>query len=184
VTGGQRVGQPTSDSRSGYTFLGWYTAASGGSAWDFNRTVTQNMTLYSRFVAASVPPKTPPPGQGTLTKNPDGSYTAKAKTGYTFTGWYDASGKRVSTKKTYTPVKAGIVPKFTAVKVTVKFNAKGGKVKGKKKVTLAYGKKITAPKATRKGYVFKGWFKGKQKFKKGAKALKNVTYAAKWAKKK
>jgi len=118
-----------------------------------------------------------------VTRNWDGSYTAKAKPGYSFLGWYDSGGKIVFSRPTYTPNKAGIAPRFKAQTFAVKFRAKGGKFKkGRAKYTLLYGKKIPRPKVTRKGYRFKGWYRSGQKLKSGAKVKKNASYTARWTK--
>lgn len=46
------IGAPADPVRSGYTFLGWYTAADGGEKWDFaNDKAAGSMTLYARWEA-------------------------------------------------------------------------------------------------------------------------------------
>ena len=64
----------------------------------------------------------------------------------------------------------------------VTFNANGGS--GGKTRSVAKGKAVgTLPKATRKGYKFKGWYtkkSGGTKIKATTKATKNVTYYAQW----
>ena len=40
---------PTDPTRNGYTFDGWYTTASGGQKFDFNTTITGNITLYAHW---------------------------------------------------------------------------------------------------------------------------------------
>ena len=42
---------PANPSRPGYTFQGWYTAPDGGEKWDFNKPVTDSMTLYAHWKA-------------------------------------------------------------------------------------------------------------------------------------
>lgn len=44
-----RASRPADPARSGYTFDGWYTAANGGTQFDFNTAVTANITLYARW---------------------------------------------------------------------------------------------------------------------------------------
>jgi len=42
--------------KPGYAFAGWYTAATDGTAFDFDEPITQNTTIYARWLdAASVP---------------------------------------------------------------------------------------------------------------------------------
>lgn len=94
----------------------------------------------------------------------------------------DASGAdaAASTDTTSTTTKKK-AKKKTPSSYKVKFDSKGGskvktqKVKAKKKV-----KKPTAP--TRSGYLFKGWYKGKAKYKFSKKVTSNFTLKAKWEK--
>lgn len=53
VESGKTVSSPTNPARSGYTFDGWYTAATGGSKFDFGTAVTANLTLYAHWTSAS-----------------------------------------------------------------------------------------------------------------------------------
>jgi uncharacterized repeat protein (TIGR02543 family) len=48
-----RVSAPTAPSRSGYRFEGWFTAASGGDAWDFGAyaVAADETTLYAQWTA-------------------------------------------------------------------------------------------------------------------------------------
>ena len=49
------VAEPDAPTRSGYSFRGWYTAASGGEEWDFSTPVTGDMTLYARWSMNNIP---------------------------------------------------------------------------------------------------------------------------------
>ena len=49
------VAEPDAPTRSGYSFRGWYTAASGGEEWDFSAPVTEDMTLYARWSMNNIP---------------------------------------------------------------------------------------------------------------------------------
>ena len=57
ITVGEPVSQPDDPTRTGYRFLGWYTAATGGAHWDFTQPVTGDQTLYAQW--AYLPPPTP-----------------------------------------------------------------------------------------------------------------------------
>ena len=46
---GKPMVAPSDPVRDGYTFLGWYTDASGTVAWDFSDPVTSDMTLYAKW---------------------------------------------------------------------------------------------------------------------------------------
>lgn len=51
VSEGKTVKEPADPTRSGYTFKGWYTKSSGGSAFDFDSGITKDITLYARWAA-------------------------------------------------------------------------------------------------------------------------------------
>ena len=42
--------QPTDPTRNGYIFMGWYTDAEGATKFDFNTPITENITLYAKWV--------------------------------------------------------------------------------------------------------------------------------------
>ena len=57
ITVGEPVSQPDDPTRTGYRFLGWYTAATGGARWDFSQPVTGDQILYAQW--AYLPPANP-----------------------------------------------------------------------------------------------------------------------------
>jgi len=87
-------------SRSGYTFDGWYTAASGGAM--VNPTDTVNLTndimLYARWAAIAPTTYTitatagtggTATGSGTFAPGANVTLTATPNAGYSFDGWYE-----------------------------------------------------------------------------------------------
>lgn len=98
ITVGEPVSQPDDPTRTGYRFLGWYTAATGGAHWDFTQPVTGDQTLYAQW--AYLPPANPnykitigDTENGTVTVNPT---AAKEGTTVTITPVPDA-GYQVGT---------------------------------------------------------------------------------------
>jgi uncharacterized repeat protein (TIGR02543 family) len=98
VAHGGLVTKPTNPTFTGYTFNGWYTAASGGTLWDFaTRTVTANTTIYAQWTlnnyavtfdsqgGSAVTDQTIAHG-GLVTKPTDPN-----REGYTFNGWFTAA---------------------------------------------------------------------------------------------
>ena len=77
----------------------------------------------------------------------------------------------------------GVTIKYYSTKKTVEFNANGGTA-SVTSIKKTQGEKLgTLPTATRKGYVFTGWFtaaKGGTKITESTKAAKDVTYYAQW----
>lgn len=55
VESGKTASRPSAPSRDGYTFDGWYTAASGGSQYDFSTPVTGDTTLYAHWTKKETP---------------------------------------------------------------------------------------------------------------------------------
>lgn len=49
VEEGQTVQAPANPTRSGYTFAGWYTQATGGEQFDFDSAVTGDVTVYAHW---------------------------------------------------------------------------------------------------------------------------------------
>ena len=95
---------------TGYEFVGWFTAASGGTAVSTNATYTfkydisyTNKTLYARFKAKQYTITYKDQGNVTFTGTHASGYPTKhtygvettlknaSKTGYTFEGWYKES---------------------------------------------------------------------------------------------
>ena len=69
------VEEPANPTRSGYSFRGWYTAASGGERWDFTKPVAADMTLYAQWSWINVggptyPPAMDEPENGAVTTSP------------------------------------------------------------------------------------------------------------------
>jgi uncharacterized repeat protein (TIGR02543 family) len=54
VTHGEKATAPENPTRDGYTFGGWYTEESGGTLYDFNAAVTEDLTLYAHWNAEVV----------------------------------------------------------------------------------------------------------------------------------
>ena len=106
VEHGKTVIRPTNPTRSGYTFSGWYTEASGGSKFDFSTAITSDFTLYAHWTSASSGSGdfTPSPTTYTVTFDSNGGSAVPAQTvengatatvpaeptkeGYVFGGWH------------------------------------------------------------------------------------------------
>ena len=53
VEEGKTISSPTNPTRNGYSFNGWYTAASGGNRFDFNTVISTDLTLYAHWNTVS-----------------------------------------------------------------------------------------------------------------------------------
>ncbi|EHZ7820481.1 leucine-rich repeat domain-containing protein [Listeria monocytogenes] len=96
VTEENLIPEPTSPTKQGYTFDGWYDAETGGTKWDFKtkEMPANDVTLYAHFTINNYQANFDIDGAVTeevvnydaLIPEP----TSPSKTGFTFEGWYDA----------------------------------------------------------------------------------------------
>lgn len=169
-TYGSKYTLPSNPARSGYTFAGWYTAASGGSQVTTSTTVSSssNHTLYAHWTANSYTVSFDPCGGTTPTASKSvtygsayGTLPTPEKTGQTFGGWFtEASGGTQKTASTTVSTASNhtLYAHWTGATYTVTFNANGGScATASKNVTYgaAYGE---LPVPTRNGYSFLGWY--------------------------
>ena len=178
VTYDATYGTLPSASRTGYTLVGWFTDATGGTQITPSTKVeiTAAQTLYAHWRANSynvtLDPNGGMPNQTqTVTATydaamPTGSIAARTKTGYTFAGYFtktsggtqyynaDLSSARTwnfaSTKTLYAH--------WTANDYTVNFNGNGGTPSSSSKSVTYDATYGTLPSASRTGYTFVGWF--------------------------
>lgn len=138
VTYDSTYGTLPSATRTGYTFDGWYTSASGGSKVTSSTKVTnpKNHTLYAHW--------TPYPMTVYFNANASdgccdttskqvtygstyGTLPTPTRTGYTFTGWYTSNGLYVDSSTTVSQTGDHYLYAHWAVNsYTVNFNANNG----------------------------------------------------------
>lgn len=164
-------GDMPTPTRTGYSFAGWFTKATGGTKVTGSTTITTNgaHTLYAHWSANTY----------SITFNPNGgsvSPTAKTVTygstygtlpaptrdGYVFAGWHTASSGGVSVTDSTSVATAAAHTLYAhwdePISYTVAFNPNGGSVSTTSK-TVTYGSTYgTLPSPTRTGYTFAGWY--------------------------
>ncbi|MEY8333214.1 InlB B-repeat-containing protein, partial [Lachnospiraceae bacterium 47-T17] len=95
------LGSLPTPSREGYTFIGWYTQASGGEKITGNEVITGNVTYYAQWskdvvnytVSFDAQGGSAVPSQTVAENGKLGTLPSTGRSGYTFTGWYtQASG--------------------------------------------------------------------------------------------
>jgi len=182
VTDGTAVGALPVPTRTGYAFMGWWTAANGGTQISASATVTGNVTYYAHWGRAvtfdanggvlGTGDATRPVVEGTEV----GTLPTPTRTGYTFAGWWTAAngGTQISASTT---VNANVTyyAHWTVNQYTVTFDANGGT--GGKSGKQNYGSAIVAPTVTREWFDFTGW----QPVLPETVPANNVTYTAQWA---
>ena len=163
--GGRLASLPT-PTRNGYTFNGWFTAATGGAAVTESREYSANAAIYAQWTlntytiafdanGGTVSPTSSTTGEGgKLTSLP-----TPTRTGYNFSGWYTTStgGTQVTTSTAFS---AGVTiyAQWTLNAYTITFNANGGTVSPASGTTGEGGKLTSLPTPTRTGYAFNGWY--------------------------
>ena len=155
--------------RKGYSFVGWYSAKSGGVKVSADTTITtpSNHSLYAIWKANEYIVSFDATG-GTSPVSIKVIYNAKystlpttSRTGYTFIGWYTAAsgGTKITGDSTYsTASNQTLYAQWKANNYTLTFNANGGSV-SKSSATVACGNAYgTLPTPTRDYYTFNGWY--------------------------
>ena len=201
-TYGSELGTLPTCSRTGYTFLGWYTASSGGTKISSATKITGTVTYYAQWSinsytltynvnggnAVSPASKSIQYGStyGTLptpTKSSNAEYT------YVFAGWYTAAsgGTQVTANTTMGASNTTIYAHWTATirSYTATFNGNGGGTPNPSTITKTYGSELgTLPTCSRTGYTFLGWYtasSGGTKISSATKITGTVTYYAQWS---
>ena len=175
ATNGELV-LPQAPTRTGYTFRGWYTAASGGTqAGNAGQTykpgyLTSDLTLHAqwqglnnivKYATGTTDAQVVAPQNGEFLSG--AAFTpasAPIRAGYTFAGWSDGTGTLRSVTYTPEPPASGVLEltgQWTANKNTVKFDTLGGSAVAD--TTFETGGLFTVPQApSRNGHRFTGWF--------------------------
>ncbi len=162
---------PTPTAPTGYKFLGWYTAKTGGTQVTASTTVTtaSNHTLYARYEGIKYTVTLNPNGGTVSTSSMSvtygstyGTLPTPTRTGYNFTGWYTATtgGAQVTATTTVTTNSDHkLYARWNGATYVVTFDANGGTVSTTSKdvkYASTYGTLPTPTAPT--GYTFKGWY--------------------------
>ena len=173
IVKGNAIGTLPTPTRTGYTFAGWWTAASGGTQISASTTVSGNVTYYAHWTVNQYTVTfNANGGTGGTTKTQDYGTAIVAptvtRTGYTFTGWSPSVPSTVPAgNTTYTA-------QWKVNQYTMTFNANGGT--GGTTKTQNYGTSLTAPTVARTGYTFTGWSPAVP----STMPAGNTTYTAQW----
>ena len=169
VEKGLTVTKPSDPTASGYVFGGWYTEKDCKNAYDFNKAVTSNMTLFAKWTELpdqsyvvsfnsnghghTPDPQTVKTGE-LVTKPSD-----PTAVGYVFNGWYtDSSCTQAFNFKSSVTADITLYAGWSAIRYTVKFDSNGG-VGTMASQSFVYNTKanLTANTFSRSGYYFAGW---------------------------
>lgn len=178
-TYGSELGTLPTCSRTGYTFLGWYTASSGGTKISSTTKITGTVTYYAQWSinsytltydvnggnAVSPASKSVQYGNayGTL---PTPTRASTAQYSYTFAGWYTAAtgGTQVTANTTMGAGNTTIYAHWTATtrSYTINYQTTYGSL-NRTSQSVAYGSKgsctLTMPaNDAQYTYTFQGWY--------------------------
>ena len=164
VEEGALAAQPSVPTRTGYSFAGWWTAASGGTQWTFATPVAAARTLYAHWTAKTYAVLFDTNGGGTAPASQTVAYDSRAtapteptRTGYTFTGWFNGGDKwDFATDAVAGPT--ALVAHWTANTYRVAFDSNGGSAAPDPE-SVDHGQNASAPaEPTLPGHVFAGWW--------------------------
>ena len=192
--------------KKGYTFAGWNTQPDGKGTFYEENAYVKNLTkkadevvtLYAQWKAAQYQITYNLNGGKNNKKNPK-TYKITSKTiklsnpskkGYVFKGWYcdKKFKKKVTVIEKGSTGKVTLYAKWAKEKYTITYKLNGGKNNKKNPKTYTItSKMIKLAAPTRKGYVFKGWYRDKKCTRKVTSMKKGstgkITLYAKWKKK-
>ncbi len=173
VTYNETYGSLATTSRTGYSFDGWYDAASGGNEITAASTVTKNYdhNLYAYWTARSYTLSfdvgdggSIPPDQ-TVTYHADyGSLPSSSRWGYDFEGWWSESGgtgTRIYAGTTVTTASDhSLYAKWSPNDYTITFDKNDAGAEGytaPMTMTMDVGGNLHLCGYTKEGWDFKGW---------------------------
>ena len=169
---GDKLKEPETPTRKGYTFLGWYADLKDETTFNFDTTMPKkDFTLYAKWKANDYTVVFNANGGKGKMDNQEFTYDKEAKLNkneftrdhYTFAGWSDTEKGKVLYKDEQEVKNVGekgtknLYAIWTPVKYKITYDLDGGKEdkENKKEYTIEDSFKLNPPK--RDGYVFKGW---------------------------
>lgn len=169
VTYAAAYGTLPQPSMPGWTFNGWYTAASGGSRISATTTYTAagNQTLYAHWTLNTYSISYNANGgslSGQKTSynvNTDSfALPTPTKNGYTFTGWTGSNGTTAQKSVTIAKGSTGnrnYTANWTPTNYSISYTLNGGSLNGQRTSYNIETANFTLPMPTRNGYTFTGW---------------------------
>jgi uncharacterized repeat protein (TIGR02543 family) len=154
---GALVAEPSSPTKTGYVFDGWYEDVALTNSWNFMvETVAGDMTLYAKWVANQYTITFDSAGGSyiaPITQDYSSAVTAPAnptRAGYTFNGWLP---EVPATMPAYDQT---LVAQWVVNTYTITFDSAGGTPVDP--ISQDFGTVVTSPaNPTRTGYSFNGW---------------------------
>ena len=162
---GQTVGELPAPTRTGYTFDGWWTSATGGVQISASTIVTGDLTCYAHWLANKYAVAFDANGGGVNESNRSvtfgsvvGELPTPTRTGYAFKGWWtSATGGSQISASTVVAGDMALYAHWTPI-YTVTFDANGGSVDESNRGVESGSAVGTLPTPMLTGYSFAGWW--------------------------
>ena len=172
VVYGTAYGTLPTATRTGHTFLGWYTASENGKKVDSTTICQDTGMLYAHWKKSVYTVNLDANGGKTNAVSKTvtydevyGTFPDVERPGYTFKGWYTekSGGNKVDAKSIVNIAKNHtLYAQWVPLSYELEFDANGGTIEGNTKqeglYNTVYGK---LPEAKKDGYTFLGWFTAK-----------------------
>ena len=159
VEHGATVSAPEAPMRTGYAFEGWYVDAACTQAFDFDKPITGDTTLYAKWAGLVTISFDSAGGSAVDNKVIDegaslGGLPMPTREGYFFMGWYNGAD-RVTGSTTFAK-SATLTAHWQPMALTVRFLS-GYQTLGS--VLVDYGTPVSKPAdPVKTGYLFEGWY--------------------------
>lgn len=193
---GQMVSEAIPPEKKDCEFVGWYdNKACTGQPWDFTTDrVSNDMTLYAKFIPAQYTITFDPQGGSCATKSGESSFglnvgtlPTPTRTDYTFLGWYsrpECGGEKYTAStlmpRTNITLYAGWLQNGKSL--IVNYDPNDGECDKTKSLVPFNGTISDLPTPKREGHTFLGWFDetGKQYTSSTKVTDNNLSLFAKW----
>lgn len=190
------IGTLPTVTRTGHTFLGWFTKKTGGTQISANTTVPLNGATYyahwkvNSYTATFNANGGTAPNPSTMTADYNtawGTLPTTSRTGYNFNGWYTAAtgGTKITATTKVPASNPTYYAQWTPTAYNITYNLNGGTLNTAFKTYTIETNTTTLPTPTRSGYNFYGWYTNASftgspvtQITKGSHG--NVTLYAKW----
>ncbi|HHX78641.1 MAG TPA: hypothetical protein GX695_02685 [Acholeplasmataceae bacterium] len=190
VKDGEKAVEPTSPTKIGYTFEGWYKDSGLNNVFSFSNTIiTEDIILYAKWKLAEYNVMFEENGGtevaaiGVNHGNKINPPETPIKVGYTFKGWFineDLSGE--FNFETEISGSITLYAKWSLNEYVAVFEENGGSTV--QDVTINHGERITEPEVpVKSGFTFEGWFIDvalKNQYNFATDVTEGVTLYAKW----
>jgi len=186
---GSAVSAPTAPTKTGYSFVGWYSDSALTNAYTFNVMPSQNVTLYAKWQINQYTLVFDTNGGSAVTSiladynSAVSEPTAPTKLGYTFVGWFSDSA--LTTAYVFSTMPLGGTTVYAGWSINqymIIFESNGGSFVTE--IMQDFNSAVEEPAPpTKLGYTFEGWYLNEtltNAYTFTTMPAENITLYAKW----